>query len=299
MKVGLFVFTADDRYDHSVRRYDTIRGIAQQAEGDGFDSIWLADHLLYRNPGEPTRGVWESWTILSALAEATRRVELGTLVTCNSIRNPAVLAKIATAVDEVSHGRVILGVGAGWNEPEYQAFGLPFDHRVGRFEEALQIIAPLLREGHVDFAGKYYQARNCDNVPRGPRPRGPPLMVGGEGPRLIRLAAQYADLWNTGYMGGPETMSDRFAKIDAACREAGRDRAAVGVTALICLWFPDLVAKKPRFADSPLTGTPQEIAAAMRGYEDLGVKHIMIQCEPYTSESRDRLAEALKIYRGK
>jgi len=298
MKVGLFVFTADDRYDYSVRHYDAMRGIVQQAESDGFDSIWLADHLLYRNPGEPTRGVWDCWTMLPALAEATRRVELGTLVTCNSIRNPAVLAKMATAADEVSHGRVVLGIGAGWNEPEYQAFGMPFDHRIGRLEEALQIVAPLLREGHVDFRGKYYQARNCDNVPRGPRPRGPPLMVGGEGPRVIGLAARHADLWNTGYMGGPETMSDRFPKIDAACREAGRDRATIGVTALICLWFPDLVANRPRFADSPLTGTSREIATAMSGYEKLGVEHIMIQCEPYTAESRRRLAEALKLYRG-
>ncbi len=296
MKVGLFVFTADDRYDHSVRHYETIRGIAQQAEADGFDSIWLADHLLYRNPGEPTRGVWESWTMLSALAEATRRVELGTLVTCNSIRNPAVLAKRATAVDEVSRGRLILGVGAGWNEPEYQAFGLPFDHRVDRLEEALQIIGPLLKKGHVDFAGRYYQARNCDNVPRGPRPNGPPVMVGGEGPRMIRLAAQYADIWNTGYTGRPATMSDRFGKLDAACKEVGRERATIGITALICLWFPDLIQKKPSFADQPLTGTPQEIADAMRGYADLGVQHIMVQCEPYTPESRRRLTEALRLY---
>ena len=299
MKVGLFIFTADDRYDYSVRRYDAIREVAQRAEVDGFDSIWLADHLLYRNPGEPTRGVWECWTILPALAEATRRVEIGTLVTCNSIRNPAVLAKMATTADEVSHGRLVLGVGAGWNEPEYQAYGLPFDHRVDRFEEALQIIRPLLREGHVDFAGTYHQARNCDNVPRGPRPQGPPLMVGGEGPRMIRLAARHADIWNTGYMGGPETMSDRLGKIDAACRETGRDRGTIGVTAQICLWFPDLVARRPSFAESPLTGNAHEIAEAMRGYERLGVQHIMIQCEPYSPESRRRLAEALRVYRGK
>ena len=105
--------------------------------------------------------------MLAALAEATRRVEIGTLVVCNSFRNPAILAKMAATLDEVSHGRLILGVGAGWNEPEYQAFGVPFDHRVDRFEEALQIIKPLLREGHVDFSGRYYQAPNCDNVPRG------------------------------------------------------------------------------------------------------------------------------------
>jgi len=296
VKVGLLLFTADDRYDYSKRSYDSIRSVAQQAERDGFDSIWLADHLIYRNPDEPTRGVWECWTVLSALAEATRRVELGTLMTCNSFRNPAVLAKMATTVDEVSHGRLILGIGAGWNEPEYQAFGLPFDHRVARLEEALQIMKPLLREGHVDFAGSYYQARNCDILPRGPRPQGPPLMVGGEGPRMLKLTARHADLWNTGYLGRPETMSEPLARIREACRLVKRNSATLGITALICIWFPDLVATKPKFAANPLTGTSEEIANAMRGYAELGVQHIMFQCEPYTVESRQRLTEALQIY---
>jgi len=297
VKIGLMVFLANDRETNSKRSYDSIRDIAQQAERDGFDAIWLADHLLYRNPGEPTRGIWECWTMLAALAEATRRVEIGTLVLCNSFRNPAILAKMATAADEVSHGRLILGVGAGWNEPEYRAFGLPFDHRVDRFDEALQILKPLLREGYVDFAGRYYQARNCENVPLGPRP-GPPLMVGTAGPRMLRLTARYADLWNIGYMGKPETMVEPIAKIEAACREVGRDPATIGVTAFIGLWFPDLQAKQPSFLPTPLTGTPQEIAAAMRGYAKLGVQHIMFQCEPYTSEALRRLTQALQLYRG-
>ena len=237
--------------------------------------------------------------MLAALAEVTQRVELGTLVTCNSFRNPAVLAKMATTLDEVSQGRLILGVGAGWNEPEYQAFGLPFDHRVGRFEEALQILKPLLHEGHVDFAGQYYQARNCDIVPRGPRSAGPPLMVGCErgSQRMLKLTAQYADLWNTGYMGKPETMVEPLTKIREACLAVGRDPATVGVTALIGLWFPDLQANKPSFFEEPLTGTVEEITAAMRGYAELGVQHIMFQCEPYSMEARRILTEALELYR--
>jgi probable F420-dependent oxidoreductase len=293
------VFLANDRESYRKRPYETIRADAQQAETDGFDSIWLADHLLYRKPGEPTRGIWECWTMLAALAEATERVEIGTLVLCNSFRNPAILAKMATTADEVSGGRLILGVGAGWNEPEYEALGLPFDHRVDRFEEALQILKPLLREGHVDFVGQYYQARNCDDVPRGPRHAGPPLLVGSEGPRMLKLTAQYADLWNTGYMGAPSTMASRFAKIEAACRTIGRDPATLGITALIGLWFPDLQAKQPRFFDNPLTGTVQELAAAMRGYAQLGVQHIMFQCEPYSLEARRRLTEALLLYRAR
>jgi probable F420-dependent oxidoreductase len=296
VKIGLMVFLANDRENNSTRPYETIRAIAQQAETDGFDSIWLADHLFYRYPGEPTRGIWECWTMLAALAEATQRVEIGTLVLCNSFRHPAILAKMATTADEVSGGRLILGVGAGWHEPEYQAFGLPFDHRVDRLEEALQILGPLLRDGHVDFAGQYYQARNCDIVPRGPRRDGPPLLVGSEGPRMLKLTAQYADLWNIGYMGKPETMAEPLAKIEAACREIGRDPATVGITALIGLWFPDLQAKQPSFFDKPLTGTVQEIAAAMRGYAELGVQHIMFQCEPYTPQARKLLTEALHLY---
>ncbi len=301
MKIGLMLFLANDRENNRKRPYETIRAVAQQAETDGFDSLWLPDHFLYRDPGKPTRGIWECWTILAALAEATDRVELGTLVTCNSFRNPAILAKMATTVDEVSQGRLILGIGAGWNEPEYQAFGLPFDHRVGRFEEALQILKPLLREGHVDFAGQYYQARDCEDVPRGPRSAGPPLMVGCErgSPRMLKLTAQYADLWNTGYMGGPESMTEPLVKIQDACRAVGRDPATMGVTALVGLWFPDLQASQPSFFDNPLSGTVEDIAAAMRGYEALGVEHIMFQCEPYVPEAIRRLTEALSIYRGR
>jgi probable F420-dependent oxidoreductase len=292
------VMLTNDRDTNRTRPYDAIRAVVQQAEADGFDSIWLADHLFYRDPGKPTSGIWECWTMLSALAEATQRVEIAPLVLCNSFRNPAILAKMATTLDEVSHGRLILGVGAGWNEPEYQAFGLPFDHRVARFEEALQILKPLLQEGHVDFEGQYYQARNCDIVPRGPRPAGPPLLVGGEGPRMLKLTAQYADLWNTGYMGKPETMAEPLARIEAACREIGRDPATLGITALIALFFPDLPGTRPTL-DHSLAGTVQEIAAAMRGYAELGVvQHIIFQCWPYIPEALQQLTEVLQLYRG-
>jgi len=297
MKVGLMVFLANSRDDNSPRSYKSIRAIAKQAEADGFDSVWLPDHLLYRTAGRPTRGVWECWTMLAALAEATERVEIGPLVLANSFRNPALLAKMATALDEVSDGRLILGIGTGWNEPEYTGLGLPFDHRVDRFEEALQVLLPLLRDGQVDFAGRYYSAANGENVPRGPRPVGAPLLIGGEGPRMLRLTARYGDMWNTGYMGGPETMAGPLERIEVAYREVGRDRSTLGITALIGLWFPALQPAKPTFFDQPLTGTPQEIATAMRGYAELGVEHVMFQCEPYVDESICRLTEALHLYR--
>src|ERR1043166_9506350 len=150
MKIGVMIRLAEDLDSRDVANglcpaYGEIREAALLAEEAGFDSIWFADHLLYRRPGQPTMGIWESWTVLAALAEATQQVQIGTLTLCASFRNPAVLAKVATTLDEVSNGRLIVGIGAGWNEPEYRAFGLPFDRRVGRFEEALQVLVPLLR----------------------------------------------------------------------------------------------------------------------------------------------------------
>lgn len=172
-------------------------------------------------------GIWESWTVLAALAEATHRVEIGTLTLCASFRNPAVLAKMAVSLDEVSEGRLILGIGAGWNEPEYRAFGLPFERRVDRFAEALQIIAPLLRHGRVTFRGRYYSVEDCEIVPRGPRPDGPPLLIGATGPRMLRLAAEHADNWNlTAYVARPEEFTPK-------------SWSEAGVAHVICQYHPN------------------------------------------------------------
>lgn len=296
MKIGLMIYAENDRLTGATRPWTAIRAAARQAEADGFDSIWLADHLWYAAPGGETRGAWDTWTILSALAEVTERVQIGTLVACSAFRNPAVLAKMATTLDEVSGGRLVLGVGAGWNEPEHRAFGLPFDHRVDRFEEALQILRPMLRDGAVDFVGHYHRAQDCRNEPRGPRPAGPPLMVGSHGPRMLKLAAWYADIWNTGAGDGPQSLARSLADFDAACREVGRDRSTIAATATVGVFYPDLRAELPPY-ENPLTGTPKEIAAAIHGYAALGLDHIMFMCEPHTAEARGRLAEALRVYR--
>src|SRR5947209_1734200 len=197
MKVGVILPLAEDEKRGRPPTYAETCERALQAEDAGFDSIWVYDHLLHRFEGKPTVGFWEAWTVLSALAGSTRRVELGTQVLCTAFRNPAVLARMADTLDEVSGGRLILGLGAGWHQPEFDAFGIPFDHRVSRFEEALQIIVALLRQGQVDFEGNYYRAANCELIPRGPRPAGPPLLLAGQGPRILRLVARYGDAWNT------------------------------------------------------------------------------------------------------
>jgi probable F420-dependent oxidoreductase len=297
MKIGMVLIIAERKELKRAFNYQETREVAQRAEEQGFDSLWLYDHMLYRNEGKPTVGIWECWTFLSALADATRRVELGTLVLCNSFRNPALLAKMATTLDEVSQGRLILGVGAGWNKAEYDAFGWPFDHRVSRFEEALRIIQPLLREGRVDFEGKFYQARDCEITPRGPRPGGPPLMIGSFGKRMLSLTAKYADLWNTGYLGLPQTLEKPRQELLEACRETGRDPATLRVTAMIALYYPRLAPGEEGFDNPPLTGTPTQIARAMLGYEKAGVEHIMFHLIPYKYEVMRKLEEALRIYR--
>ena len=170
MKIGYVVLAVEVEELGRAPRYTEAREMALLAEELGFDSIWLYDHFLFRWEGVPTVGIWECWTMLAALAEATQRVELGTLVLCSQFRNPAIVAKMAITLDEVSDGRLILGVGAGSNEPEFKAFGVPFDHRVDRFEEAVRIIKRLLKEGRVDFEGNYYQAADCEITPKGPRP---------------------------------------------------------------------------------------------------------------------------------
>lgn len=181
-------------------------------------------------------GVWECTTMLSALAAATSRVELGSLVMCTGFRNPALLAKMADTIDEISGGRLILGLGAGYPDREYPAFGYPTDHRYSRFAEAIHIIHGLLREGSIDFDGTYYQARECELRPRGPRPGGPPIMIGTRGKRMLRLTAQYADLWNAFLLRGhsrPEDLEPAMGSLDAACKDVGRDPATLARTASV------------------------------------------------------------------
>jgi alkanesulfonate monooxygenase SsuD/methylene tetrahydromethanopterin reductase-like flavin-dependent oxidoreductase (luciferase family) len=190
------------------------------------------------------------------VAEATRRVHLGTLVACTGFRNPALLAKMAETLDEISGARVMLGLGAGWHQSEYEAFGFPFDHRVSRFEEALQIIVPLLRHGRVDFKGQYYQARACEILPRGPRPNGPPIFIGAQRPRMLRLVAGYADSFDADYQTGPAGALQRLAALEKACHEVGRDPGSLGRMAATRVAFarpggPSASRPAPRGTASP------------------------------------------------
>ena len=298
MKIGMALPIIEGD-DGTQARYREMRALALQAEDAGFDSVWVFDHLIFRHDGKEEHGAWEAWTILSALAEATSRVELGTLVLCTAFRNPAVFAKMADAIEEVSDGRFICGIGAGWHEPEFDAFDLPFDHRASRFEEALQIIHPLLRTGEVDFHGTYSRAPKAVSRPRGPRPNGPPILIGTLGERMLRLTARYADAWNTCWLGQPTLLAERRAKLEAACADVGRDPATVEVTVGVGVEYPDLKdgPTEPVDPEKALSGTPEEIAAGFQAYADLGVGHIICHSSPNTTDALARLSEALAQYR--
>src|SRR6188472_4633282 len=255
--------------EYSVR-WPELRDMAQTAEGIGLDSIWVGDHLLYRRETGNV-GPWEVWTSLAGLAEATEKVELGPLVAATSFHAPAMLAKMAATVDEISGGRLILGLGAGWNEPDYTAFGFPYDHRVSRFEEAFTIIRTLLRDGRCDFDGSYYQVRDCELLPRGPRPEGPPLMVGSDGERMLGITLPHVQAWNAWFAwfdNGAERYRALRERIDAACRTAGRDPAEVERTAALFVAFPDALSRSmgDRIASDtrPLPSEPEPLAAALR-----------------------------------
>ncbi len=297
MKIGVVLPFAEDPDAGGMPSYAKIRRRALQAEAAGLDSIWLYDHLLFRFPDQTTVGIWEIWTVLSALAEATERVEIGTVVLCVPFRNPAILAKMADTLDEVSGGRLILGLGAGWHQPEFDAFGLPFDHKAARFEEALGIITPLLREGSVDYQGTYYSAPNCELRPRGPRPRGLLVMVASSGPRMLRLTAQYADSWNTAWLGPPEPLAERRAKLEAACAEVNRDPDTLEVTVGVNVSYEDGTPAGDTEAPSHLSGSPSEIAAALDAYKQLGVGHLICGLAPDTPESLAGFAEAVMLHR--
>jgi probable F420-dependent oxidoreductase len=298
-KIGVFVPHWENPWNGCAPRWEDIAAIARRAEDVGFDSFWLPDHLLFRFPNVQEQGAWDAWSLLAAVAATTERMEIGPLVACSSFRNPALIAKMADTIDEISGGRLILGLGAGWHAPEYEAFGFPYDHRVSRFEEALQIITPLLRTGHVDFEGVYYQARDCELRPRGPRPEGPPILIGGSGERVLRLAARYADAWNADRQNTVAGVQALNARVDAACRDVGRDPK----TLARIIGIQADVLNEPRQANQPrqwlmtpwpLTGTPEELAAQIRDYATADVAQMMVWIDPVSVAGIEAFAPVLE-----
>jgi probable F420-dependent oxidoreductase len=292
MKIGLMLPLSADE----TRGFDELREMALAAEDGGLDSVWGADHLIFREDGTTT-GIHESWTVLTAVAAITSRVEIGPLVLALPFRNPALTAKMAAELDEVSGGRLILGLGCGWHRPEFDAFGYPFDHRVGRFEEGLEILVPLLRGERVSFEGRFHRASEAELLARPVRPGGPPILIAGKRPRMLGLVAKHADQWNGAWYGFPDQADElrtRLAKVRRALDDAGRDAASLVLTAGIFVAFPDAAPDAPERA---IRGTPDEIAGALAGYAELGIAHLITHVFPRSADSVRRLAEAAALAR--
>ena len=294
LKVGLILPDTEREMGGATARWSDLAAMARQAEGLGFDSLWVADHLIYRFAGKEQQGPWECWSNLAALAAITTRVELGPLVACTSYRNPALQAKIADTVDEISGGRLVLGLGAGWHEPDYLAFGYPYDHRVSRFEEAIQIIHGLLRDGRIDFDGTYYQARDCELRPRGPRPNGPPIMIGSSSPRMLGLLARYGNIWNAWARQTLEEIASDRDTVDRAMTAADRDPATVERTVSLLVDLPTATGRPSEEKEGLKARAPEELAAHLARYAEAGIAHVQLMLDPNTLPGMEWAARALE-----
>jgi alkanesulfonate monooxygenase SsuD/methylene tetrahydromethanopterin reductase-like flavin-dependent oxidoreductase (luciferase family) len=295
MGIGMIMPISDRSAFLGTPRFRDMLEMAQTAERIGMDGVWIPDHFLVEEQGgKVIRGVWEGWTVLAGIAAATSTITLGIYVTCTAFRSPEIIAKMAETLDEISQGRFVLGLGAGWNKPEFDRFGFPFDHRGSRFADAIKIISPMLREGTATYDGTYYQAHDAINLPRGPRGNegGPPILVGTAGPRLMRLTAQYADAWNSDWQHDPSTLRPLLRQLDEACAAVGRDPETLVRTSASNVIMGEKTSGRP----NPMTGTPEQIADQIRAFRDLGLRHWVAgldPCTPRTIEQFGRIIELL------
>jgi probable F420-dependent oxidoreductase len=298
VKIGL-ILPMNDADGPDATAWPRVRQLATFAEDGGIDSLWVYDHLVFRFPGEPEDGIHEAWTLLAAVAATTRRAELGTIVLGTGFRPPALLAKMAATLDEVSGGRLILGLGTGWHEPEYTAFGYPFDHRAGRFEEALSIIGPLLRGERVTLHGRWHDVEDAVLIPPPPRPsRLPgrvPLLIAAKGERVLRLTARHADAWNTAWFGFPnERFDQRRNDLVVACEAEGRDPATVEITVGLTIDSARGAGGRPGASDA-LAADVDEVARALDAWREAGAGHVQVDLRPVT----ERTVEVLLAARSK
>ena len=276
-----------------------LRAMAVAAEAVGFDSLWLGDHLLYDLPDGSVRGPWEVWTSLAALAAVTERVELGPLVASVGFHEPAMLAKMAATVDAVSGGRLVVGLGAGWNEREYRAFGYPFERRIDRFEEAFGLVRRLLAGETVDHDGPHYSLERCVVDPPPVRPGGPPLMVGSIRPRMLGITLPHVHAWNvwfSEYGNTAEGFARVAAVVDARCAEVGRDPGEVEATAAVFVQTPagrGRAMGDPDKSAPPITGAPGAVAEELAAFAAAGARHLQLVVDPIDQGSIEWLAEVL------
>ncbi len=299
LKIGLVLPMGESFVDGSTARWVEIRDLAVRAEELGFDTVWTADELLWRSAEGKAQGWWEGVSMTGAIAAATKRVNVGTWVMSALHRNAAITAKAVETIDEISGGRFVLGLGSGHAGKQAHAFGLPEDHVYGRFEEALQIIIPLLRLGRADFEGTYHAARDLEHRPVGPRPGGIPIMIGAQGPKMLRLAARHADIWSW-YVNERSDLIEfgpRLAALEAACVEVGRDPATIGKSAGIVV-EPTAVTGAESVFGPPVRGSAEEIADAFRAFAGAGYTNLELVVWPPTLATVDALAPVLELLDG-
>ncbi len=283
LKVGIFISAMNGGMKDGALGWTDLHEMATRSEALGFDSFWIPDHLIFKNPGTDPHGPWECWSLISALAATTSKMEIGSLVSCIAFRNPGLMAKMAETIDEISGGRLILGLGAGWHEPEYEAFGYPFDHRFERFDEAVTVIRSLLTTGRSDFSGDYYALKDCELRPRGPRPEGLPIMIGAlaNRPRMLGLAVKHADIWNGWLLNTRSDVAElppMLEALDLACERAGRDPASLARSVGIGVDQRSGANVGAGMVSGavPMTGEPEAIAEHIQRFAEAGISHMQI-----------------------
>jgi alkanesulfonate monooxygenase SsuD/methylene tetrahydromethanopterin reductase-like flavin-dependent oxidoreductase (luciferase family) len=266
-------------------RWPELLAIARRAEAAGFDSLWVGDHMLYRDDGRPERGPWDVWTVLAALAASTERVRLGPLVASTAFHPPGLIARMAATIDEVAGGRFVLGLGAGWNETEFRAFGIPFDSKVSRFEEAFTIIRRLLTGERVTFEGRFCRVEDAVLLPR-PH-RSVPLMVGSAGPRVLGIASPHVDWWNCWYSWYGNT-PDGFAELSARF-EGGFHRSAC-----VLVGVDGGAGERPLEEAAPPV-EPAALAEHLDALAEAGADEAILVLDPIDERSVAAVADALDL----
>ena len=296
LEIGLVLPMEESWTDGATPRWAEIRELAVRAEQIGFDTVWVPDELLWRPADGETRGWWECVAMTGAVAAATSRIKVGTWILSALHRNPGITAKVVETLDEISGGRFVLGLGSGHAGRQANAFGLPEDHVFSRFEEAIQIIVPLLRTGHADFEGTFHAARDLEQRPVGPRPGRIPIMIGAKGPKMLELAARHADIWSW-YVEERSDLDEfgpKLAAFEKACVDVGRDPSTVGKSAGIIV-EPTSFTGAAEVLATPIKGSADEIAEGFRRFAAGGFTQLELLLWPRTMAALEAMAPVLAL----